>query len=369
MYRKLHKQEKIRIAGAGLSGLSAAITLARGGKEVEVIEKNKSVGGQFKDSVHAFRNYPTPLQTILDEIGLQIGHLNPIYKTYKYSPSLKSVEIDSDIPVHYTVLRGSQDKKTIDNQLYKQAKKEGVKFRFNTTAKPEDVDIIATGHSHTDAVGYGATYTNANIGQHDCYLLYNEYYSPGGYIYVLPHGKETEVVTTCFKHRHFEDVKGMYEALINQNPVIRKILDGAKYKTEVSGKLTYDIRMSLSKSTNNLFVGEAAGFMDAARGFGMTCALESGHLAARSIISNMPYEELWRAHLQKEMIFNFKRRILYQLWNNEHIDHDFDKYRRKKITLMEYVHERQTHQTLKKDILLRIIYPLALLHKKTIDHW
>ncbi len=369
MYRKLHKQEKIQIAGAGISGLSAAITLARGGKEVEVLEKNKTVGGQFKDSVHAFRNYPTPMQTILDDIGIDLKYTNPIYKTYKYSPSLKMVEIDSEIPVHYTILRGSENKKSICHQLHKQAKKEGVKFRFNTKADPADVDIIATGHGHTDVVGYGATYTKANIDKEECYLFYDENYSPGGYIYVLPHGKETEVVTTCFKHKYFDNVEELYESLIQENPVLSRILDGAKYKTEVSGKLTYDIRMSASKSRDHLYVGEAAGFVDAARGFGMIYALESGHLAARSVISNMSYEELWKAHLKREMIFNFKRRILYQLWDNKHIDHDFEKYRRKKINLMEYVHERQEHQPDKKDLALRIIYPLALLHRKTIDHW
>ena len=54
---KYSKHRLIKILGAGISGLSAAITLVKNGYETEVIEKSSHAGGRFKRDFQGLRNF------------------------------------------------------------------------------------------------------------------------------------------------------------------------------------------------------------------------------------------------------------------------------------------------------------------------
>jgi len=62
----------IRIAGAGLAGLSAAIGLARRGHRVEVFEKNSDSGAARHSDWDAIENWTTEsdMLTLLDNWGI-----------------------------------------------------------------------------------------------------------------------------------------------------------------------------------------------------------------------------------------------------------------------------------------------------------
>ena len=49
--------KRIKILGAGLSGLSAAINLAKAGYEVDVFETNKDVGQKYQDDLQGLENW------------------------------------------------------------------------------------------------------------------------------------------------------------------------------------------------------------------------------------------------------------------------------------------------------------------------
>ncbi|MEM5825823.1 MAG: hypothetical protein QXM64_00350, partial [Candidatus Aenigmatarchaeota archaeon] len=97
-------------------------------------------------------------------------------------------------------------------------------------------------------------------------------------------------------------------------------IKGATKVCEVSGYGNFNIPFSASNH-GKLYVGEAAEFQDASKGFGVKFAILSGYLAAKSIIANESYDVLWKKELLEDLVYYFKRRIIYQGKTNE----DFEK--------------------------------------------
>lgn len=138
------ERETVHIVGAGLSGLVAAICLAKEGGEVTVLERAKSIGGL---PPHHPSNHSTPVNIDLleDYVGIDITPcLTPQNNMYvhvsgrKYGLSWNC----------YSVERGPR-KTSLDTFLYDLALKAGVKFEFDQViSNPSDVPdpaILATG--------------------------------------------------------------------------------------------------------------------------------------------------------------------------------------------------------------------------------
>ena len=84
---------------------------------------------------------------------------------------------------------------------------------------------------------------------------------------------------------------------------------------------------------NKKFIGGAAGFVDASRGFGVRYALQSGFLAAKAIIKNENYDVLWKKTFEKELIESLKRRFFLEKLTDE----DYEKFIiGKKVNIAEY---------------------------------
>ena len=138
------REKSVHIVGAGLSGLVAAICLAREGHEITVLERAKSIGGLHP---HHPSNHSTPVNVELmkDYVGIDITPcLTPQTHMYvhvggrRYSLSWNC----------YSVERGPR-KTSLDTFLYELALKAGVKFEFDQViTNPLDLPdptILATG--------------------------------------------------------------------------------------------------------------------------------------------------------------------------------------------------------------------------------
>src|SRR5947199_2104564 len=64
------------------------------------------------------------------------------------------------------------------------------------------------------------------------------------------------------------------------------------------------------------YVGEAAGFQDYLFGLGIRYALTSGNLAARSILENRDFDDLWRSELGENQETSLVNRFLYESGGN-----------------------------------------------------
>ncbi|MCX6818634.1 MAG: NAD(P)/FAD-dependent oxidoreductase [Candidatus Aenigmarchaeota archaeon] len=317
------KNKKVRILGAGISGLVAGITLARNGFQVEIFEKRPRIGSFFEKTIHSLRNYYYDYDVIRKyrSLGIKISNIYPIFREFRFSPSLKKVEIYSkNKPLFYNFVRGYNSKKSFDFKLYETAKKLGVKLYFNKVINHKEVDIIATGASSIGGIAYGEHYSEiSGLAPNSVYIFLDNRYSPNGYSCILPFNNEASIFISSTKNESKDDLKKKFNLLKNNNPIIRKIIKNAKFKNEIFGFAFFDDPKTAIKN-GKLYVGESAGFLDAATGFGTHYAILSGYLAAIAIIENKNYDDLWKETFEEEIKIHYLKRGKIQKFTNR--DHE-----------------------------------------------
>ncbi len=321
----------IKILGAGISGLSTAICLAQAGRKVTVYEKNK-VG--FKENISAVRNYDLSINAVEEfgQLGIEINPSNEIKKVVKYSPLYKTEEF-SNKPIFYVLKRG-EDEDSLDQQLYRKALSLGVRFSFTSTVE-EIADVVATGPKQAKIFGYGYMFPKLNIDDESLHIFYNNHVAPKGYVYVLSAGNKCIVLAVSFEKHTFKFLPFNLNQFFKRNKIIKDIIGINKPIKEVSGFGDYDLHET-AKYDGRLYVGEAAGFQDASKGFGVRYALLSGFLAAKSILEHKDYDALWKKTFGDELKETFKRRKKLNKMKNE----DYDKLVKKmgkKINIDNYV--------------------------------
>ncbi len=153
----------IRIAGAGLAGLTAATLLARSGRAVEVYEKKSKLLPSSGPHTEGIRNYGRidALQE-LRAVGFDIEPFGVVRRTIRFSANFRNVLHG---PAYYLFMRGHEGH-TVDQILYQRAKEEGVEFHFGQRLDPSEADIVATGPPKDRFNILGAGYTFTEEGSH-----------------------------------------------------------------------------------------------------------------------------------------------------------------------------------------------------------
>lgn len=309
---------KIKIAGAGISGLTAAINLAKSGIDVEIFEAANTIGSRFRGDLQGIENWMNN-EDSLEEIkkcGLDIG--------FKYSvgqdnlqiwTKTKKFKVNSDKPVYYLVERGDV-KRSIDRSIYKQAKKlKNIKINFNSPVNDiSDIDIVATGpvlrDIKTDAMASGYIFKTGLENQG--IILLDDDLAPDAYGYFLvKDGKG--VITTCI-YREFSKLSSLREKMFQF--YMKNIDLKIRGKKRVfSGVGNFFIIKPVS-GDNKLYIGEAGGFQDFALGFGMEYAIKTGYLAARSIIEKKDYYQMIKKQIHPFMKASVVNRMIYEKFEN-----------------------------------------------------
>ncbi len=183
----------VTIYGAGVSGLVAAINLAREGHEVRVLEREEQVGGsaEYEPSVHV-----TPLLT--EETWEYIGmDLSDVFRELK---QLKAYVRGKPILIPpkrvYCVEKGRRES-SLEEKLYRIALDEGVSFEFESALLTiEEVErtppntIIATGLNYEMFEALGIPYQQT-LGYHAGgrtsledfgFLWFDDYTTDYGYV-------------------------------------------------------------------------------------------------------------------------------------------------------------------------------------------
>jgi len=344
--------KRIKILGAGLSGLTAAINLAKKGYKVDIYEKNEDVGMRFNGDIQGLENWSEKKNILeeLKEMNIDISFdCDPFSKVILTNCS-KTKEINSKKPLFYLVKRGSFSG-AIDYSLKAQALKSGVNIHFQKILPPNEVDIVATGPIPKEVVGvvrgivFGTNIKDMAI------VALNDKLASKGYSYLLitkRYGCMCTVVRrdeVCRVNGYFEKTKEFFVQRLN--------LDMQSLKT-VSGVGSFSLKNIREGTT--LYVGEAAGLQDFLWGFGMRFAITSGYLAAQSIISDKDYEKIARKYFGNKLKAGVVNRYL---WENVLCRKDYSVL----INIAEFVKENifSMHNY---NLLQRIIYPLALFNLK-----
>jgi len=303
--------KKIAIAGAGPAGLTAAIFLAKNGYEVTIYEKRKKYNFCH---ISATRNYSQDILKMFSSFGLKLSPSFEIFKVFRHSPSGYVSKTFSKKPIFYIFERGFL-KNSIENGLIETAKKLNIEIKWGNKKNPDNVDIVATGPKKNKAniFGYGAIFKIKKIDS--VHLFYNTNYVKPGYISIIPSKKLCEILCVAFGKKSEEKAKRGFEIAIRNEELLKKISTHEKLFT-IKGYGNY----FWPKMKRKLFIGEAGGFLDPSRGFGLWYALLTGYLAAFSIIYKTDFNELWRKYLKDELEKSYERNKIFSKMNNNQFD-------------------------------------------------
>jgi flavin-dependent dehydrogenase len=306
--------QPVTILGAGPSGLSAAIELARNDVPVTVYEQHHRVGRRFHGDYQGFENWTTEQDVLdwLEEIGIALDcPIGPVEEVTLVDPTLRPTRVRARRPLLYLVKRGSEPD-SLDRALLAQAHALGVRVVFGRRVRPERLDgpvIVATGPRETQAVVAGIIAETSHADQ--IVAIAHDSLAPKCYAYcVIWQGRAT-VAAALARDFHlawpcFERAKRAFAQLG---------LHDFRRPRRFGGRANIFLRDALSEN-GRVYVGEAAGLQDFLLGFGMRYALLSGHLAARSLLTGKPYEQLLARHLGDGFRAGFVNRMLYNRIGN-----------------------------------------------------
>jgi flavin-dependent dehydrogenase len=302
----------VQVAGAGPSGLAAAITLAQAGRRVVLHEAQREVGYRFQGDLQGLENWSTEKDVLemLREAGLTTDFATvPCRCGVAFDAWGKRYEVKSKPPLFYLVERGAGPG-SLDSALLRQALRLGVEVRFNSWLEQvEGAGILATGPKAADAIAVGYHFDTTM--EDGFWVICNDELAPKGYAYLLVmNGKGT--VKSCmfsgFKQEklYVERTVAAFQKLVElemQNPRAH------------GGVANFHIPLSAYGGHHPL-VGEQAGFQDTLWGFGMRLAITSGVLAARSLLKNNNYDDSWRLKLRSQLQASVVNRAVYSVLGN-----------------------------------------------------
>ena len=293
----------IRIAGCGLSGLTAAIRLAESGRDVEILEVRGAPGLVSGPHTEGLRNYGS--MDALEELRRFKVDLHPFSTaqiTIRRSPGYRNV-LTGD--AYYLFSRGNEPG-TLDTQLLERAKAAGARVRFGAAAVPNDqVDIIATGtpRDRWKLLGVGFTFSHegSNLDQSTVYAYLDNAVAPGGYFAIAPGPTAHSLYSVSWGDIDPESLRQRVEKAVRLDWV-RELVGTSRRMSAIIGGGYFEANPieNAVASSGALRVGEAGGFQDPIAGYGIRHAIITGSLAARALIEKTDYRGLLRETYEKE---------------------------------------------------------------------
>jgi flavin-dependent dehydrogenase len=300
----------IRIAGAGPSGLAAAISLARAGRAVEVHEAKADVGTRFIGDLQIIESASEkePVPDFLDRIGIARNfYFRAADWATFYDHHGNARVIRAKAPYGWFIRRGAEEG-TLDRGLLAQARELGVNVVFNSRLK--EADIIATGPAAPDGLAREMTWKTDEPERVD--VFFDHKLSPGGYSYLFI----LDGIATfgCAIVADFKKIDDYFEHSMAAAQRLHRFVIPPETRTGYS-YMNFHLKQAATRDDTR-FVGEAAGFQDYLFGLGIRYALTSGALAARSILEERSFDELWQAELGAKQETSLVNRFLYESGGN-----------------------------------------------------
>ena len=282
--------KKVEIVGAGLAGLTAAISLAMEGSEVTVYEKENRIGG-IPSARPDPAGSPFGLSRLAAYTGIDISPVvKPVERGYLMLWGRRyELKIRPGVPL-YMVERGSRAS-SLDSFLYQNAKKCGVRIQFGQAfeTRKDFLDlppgsIIATGMNKSSfqalgipyAIGYAVVAKGKVAHESATVTIYMGEYT-------INYGFTSTINGICYAQ--------LFQADIPIGPAAVKdfeldVSHAERFSLSPWKGIDIGVLPFSSYSTPRLFCGDKilagtlAGAMDPLMGFGMLGAMLSGKIAA-----------------------------------------------------------------------------------------
>jgi flavin-dependent dehydrogenase len=304
--------EPVQVVGAGPAGLSAAITLARGGRRVVVHEALPSVGHRFGGDLQGLENWSTKTDVldVLREFGITTSFEKlPSKQVTAFDAWGGEHRIRGHRPLFYLVERGPGEG-SLDAALLTQAYALGVEVKFGSRRSSiEGPGILASGPKAADAIAVGYHFdTDMPDG---VWMILDDELAPQGYSYLLVMRGRGTVKSCMFSG--FKQERMYVERTIDR---FRRLVDLDMRNPRPHGGVGNFRLPATAVSGGRPIVGEQAGFQDAFAGFGMRYAILSGVLSARALLAGVHYDALWRATVQPSIAASIVNRAVYGTLGN-----------------------------------------------------
>jgi len=296
------------IVGAGPSGLTAAITLARNGYPVTVYEQHSDVGYRFHNDFQGLENWSsdTDVLTELRSFGIeQDFECAPYSRGDLYTPDGQVLSVNASRPAFYLVSRGTNSR-SLDQSLKRQAEHLGVDIVFNKRIdKLDGQAIVATGPKGADILAAGLTFETNH--EDIAAIAFDDTLAPKGYAYLLVHNGKGTVASVMYRDFHNSDAYRNACVDFFANRLGITISESRRF----GGFGNFFMRQSQIRN-GKTYVGEAAGFQDYLWGFGMRYAIRSGYIAAQSQITGSDYNQQWQTQLRSGLKVSLANRFLFE---------------------------------------------------------
>jgi hypothetical protein len=299
---------EVIIAGAGISGLTAAINLKRAGRPVRVLERNKASGLQRSPDWDAVENWTSleDLPLFLDRLGIESSRFEYIgpHSLSVIDPFSRRYDVDVARPLFYMIKRGASEG-GLEHGLQAQAQDMGIPIEYGTPCPRDYADIWAGG-----TLGQGARFISTGMifkTDHPDWVcgIVDARIAPRAYAYlVVVQGEGTLAVVLT---------DGRKEA----NQLLNKAIEVFKHHSTLdireprkSGGVGGDLT-AFWHSEGDFVIGEAGGFQDFLWGFGIRHAFTSGYLASKAILTGEDWQALARRELRPLVRASLVNRWLY----------------------------------------------------------
>jgi len=302
--------------------------LARAGRAVEVHEAKGDVGTRFIGDLQIIESASEreSVPQFLARIGIEQNfYFRPADWATFYDARGAARTIRSDEPYGWFIRRGPEDG-TLDRGLLAQARALGVNVIFNSrldgvvrgvvraSSAPSGggapADIVATGPASPDGLAREMTWHTSDPERID--VFFNHHLSPGGYSYLFI----LDGIATfgCAIVADFKKIDEYFEHSLAAAQRLHGFTIPAETRTGYS-YMNFHLKVLATKGGAR-YVGEAAGFQDYLFGLGIRYALTSGWLAARSILEERDFDELWMGGLGRKQETSLVNRFLYEAGGN-----------------------------------------------------
>ncbi len=300
----------VRIQGAGPAGLSAAIVLARGGKRVEVYERNNCVGKRFRGDLHGVENWSQEIDCAreLTSFGIDTSFEFDPCHNLDLSNGRRIKKMRFDRPLYYLVRRGNMPG-CLDEGLVQQAQDLGVKILYDQALADADADIVAGGPNPAEVFAIEKGLLFETSAPDISSALVHPQWAGGGYAYLLVHRGRGVLCSVVFK-----DFDRIGASLKRSVDIFNRLYEIPMQSARPIGGIG---SFSYERFTTNDGVcrtGEAAGLQDLLFGFGIRNAIVSGAIAAQSLLRGQDHFSAVQLRFDESMRHGLTGRRLWDRW-------------------------------------------------------